>query len=200
MQRYFILLQLEIVGIMMTKRSNYFFYHLLIFFSSMLVHVAHSSVMVPHETTFLDFVWLNKGFSLADSTTRCVFDSVCPVSGAVDLRGGTLCLHQDLLFKNISSLGSLGTFEGNNHGVDFCATITSLSQGPGVFENVYLHVNDDLTIDTQLTFKGRCVIRGEDSTIRFGKHGRIIVARNASLELKEVLLDGITPSSITYEG
>src|SRR3989344_1112995 len=50
------------------------------------------------------FAWMQNGFSLANSTTSCLFNALFPVSGTVDLNGGTLTLAQNLKFANITNL------------------------------------------------------------------------------------------------
>src|SRR3989304_9515673 len=57
---------------------------------------------VDTDNILYGFGWFKHGFTLEDAQTTCTFDSVYPVSGGVDLNGGTLYLKQDLLFKNIT--------------------------------------------------------------------------------------------------
>src|SRR5437868_4948215 len=78
------------------------------------------------NNTILGFGWLVNGFTLQDSTTTCTYDAAFPVSGNINLNGGTLYLSQDLQFANATALLGMGTILANSHLLDFCSSITSL--------------------------------------------------------------------------
>ena len=57
------------------------------------------------------------GFTLANNTTTCLFNSFFPVSGIVNFNGGTLDLNLDLLFHNSVDIASAGTISGSGYSV-----------------------------------------------------------------------------------
>src|SRR5581483_11963768 len=51
-----------------------------------------------------NYGWAPNGFALQNAATTAVFDSVFPVSGNIQLNGGTLSLNRDLDFQNTTTL------------------------------------------------------------------------------------------------
>ena len=56
------------------------------------------------NNTMLGFGKFQGGFTLQDATTSCTFGSAFPVSGIVNMNGGTLYLQQDLILTNTIQL------------------------------------------------------------------------------------------------
>ena len=75
------------------------------------------------------FASVEGGFALASMSTEATFDSVFPVSGDLDLAGGTLLLDQDLLFNELSGFFSLGFIQGSNHTLELARSMTCVPYG-----------------------------------------------------------------------
>lgn len=70
---------------------------------------------IDSNNKMLGFGRFTNGFTLEDSTTSCTFDSIFPVSGVINLRGGKLWLTQDMVLSDTYSLNSLGEIWGNGN-------------------------------------------------------------------------------------
>lgn len=160
------------------------------------VEDAASFPAADNDNIMLGFGWFKNGFTLEDQTTTCTFDSVYPVSGAVDLNGGTLCLTSDLLFNNVTSLQGMGTVFGGNHLIELCSSITYIPSDAQVFQDVTLLLNDDIVLTSAITIMGNCVICGNGNTLSLGDNGGFIVANNSTLELRDVEVNNIAGSNI----
>jgi polyhydroxyalkanoate synthesis regulator phasin len=149
-----------------------------------------------HPITYFSNSWFKNGLTLADSQSEGIFESPFPVSGNVDLCGGTLHLQQDLLFNNVTQLNGLGTIIGNSHVMQLCASISKLPHNTECFDNTIIHLNNDLTIMSPITFKGVCAIEGNNNNIKLIDNGAIIIAQGAILELKNLVIENITNENI----
>ncbi|MFC1841522.1 hypothetical protein ACFLYA_00455 [Candidatus Dependentiae bacterium] len=179
-----------------------FFIFLFSFYNSLfpVVKGSDSAVSIePYETfpasdsdnKICGFAWFKNGFSLEDNTTTCTFDAVYPVSGNIDLNGGTLYLSQDLFFKNVTNILGLGTIVGNNHIVSFCSSIGQFPSEKAEFQNLDVSLNSDLLLTDSIVIKGDCKILGNGYDIILGDNGCIVVDSNAKLRLSNVVLEGI---------
>ncbi len=65
------------------------------------VEAAANFPAADNDNTMLGFGWFKNGFILEDLLTTCSFNDVFPVSGTVNLNGGTLRLQQDLLLSRL---------------------------------------------------------------------------------------------------
>lgn len=142
------------------------------------------------------FAWMKNGFGLQNSSTECTFQSVFPVSGIVDLNGGTLILDQDLIFKNVTVLNGLGTITGANHIVNLCSSITVLPTDTDIFDNVNLFFDGDLTIQSAATFRGTCSITGNGKRLTLSNSGALIVAASSTLAIRDLDLVGVADGKL----
>lgn len=71
------------------------------------------------DNTMLGFAAFEKGFTLQDSTTTCTYDDFMPISGPVDLAGGSLYLRNGIIFNNAMFLPSGGKFFGRTNFLEF---------------------------------------------------------------------------------
>jgi len=78
------------------------------------------------NNTMLGFASFEEGFQLEDATTTCTYDDFLPVSGNVELGGGTLYLNQDLVFDNDFRLLIPGTIDGNSKSVEFPKSLSDI--------------------------------------------------------------------------
>lgn len=65
------------------------------------------------------FAAFEYGFNLENNLTSCIFNSVFPVGGSMQLFGGTLSLSQDLVLEGNTVFNTFGTINGNNMWVRF---------------------------------------------------------------------------------
>jgi hypothetical protein len=137
-----------------------------------------------------------QGITLSSSDVNEVFDSPFPVTGTISLNGGTLHLNRDLLFGNITHLNSLGTIIGNSHAIDLCESITKLPADTKKLSNTILRLRNDIIIASEITLEGACIINGQGNVITFSKNGALIIDKNSSLELRNVLVKDISDAQI----
>ncbi|MCX5921741.1 MAG: hypothetical protein NTX86_00190 [Candidatus Dependentiae bacterium] len=166
---------------------------------------SNSSVSLQPAITFpaadtdnmmLGFAWFKNGFTLEDATTTCSFDSVYPVSGTVNLNGGTLILDQDLIFHDITTLQSLGTVIGNGHFMNFCNSVVGFPSTTNTFQDVNLFINNDFTITSSLLFQGNCIFNGNGNSLVIGENGYIVVAPGSTLQIENVTLQNVAGTNI----
>jgi hypothetical protein len=143
------------------------------------------------------FGWIKNGFELENSFTSCIFDSVFPVSGSVNLNGGTLVLNQDLIFQNYAALQGLGLIVGNNHSVVFCENINTFPQDTRLFQDVILSLKNDMKVQSSIVFQGSCVMQGDSNNIiTFSDGASIIVDSNSQLTITNLILGGLNTPCI----
>ena len=188
-----------------------------LFYSSLLLtalnHFQLSAVIIGSETvvsvqaaatfpsadtdnTMLGFAWFKNGFTLQDNLTSVTYDSVYPISGGVDMRGGTLYLSDDLYFNDVTNLQGLGTIVGNDHIVDLCPSITALPSTINVIENLVLSFRDDLALSSSLICNGECTINGFGNNLTLDPNAFIVVQPSSRLTLRNMIVEGIAGNQI----
>ncbi len=176
---------------------------LFVFFQAKPVHKGSETVVSiepqanfysgDNDNKMLAFGWFRNGFTLEDSNTSCTFDSAFPVSGSVDINGGTVYLTSDMHLENITTLNDLGKFYGNGHIVSLDSSVERLinSNINSAFQDVDLFVHSDLQISTTILFNGNCYINGRDRRMELDPNIEIIVGKNSTLTLKNINLIGL---------
>lgn len=144
------------------------------------------------------FGWAQNGFTLKNGFTSLLFDSVFPVSGAIQMNGGTLTLNRDLLFTNTTSLQGLGTIKGDGHVLSLSEDATALPLNTNSFDNTRLFLNSDITIQSPITFNGSCglfsSIEGNGHVLTLSGAGAIAV--NGHLALRNMVLQGVQGTNV----
>jgi len=146
------------------------------------------------------FAALAAGFVLLGSNVTGTFDSFFPVSGVIDLNLGTLSLNQDLILHNISSISEWGNINGNNHVLEFAPSVDCMPSGTGsvTFDNLHMVFDGNTTFNAPpIKFSGESSIDGRGNVISFSPTFSIDVQANASLLLKDVILQGINNQNIS---
>jgi len=196
--------------ILMSNKNIFFFmsiFFILFFTSSTQCVVKGSDTVVSVEplasfpaadtdNTMLGFGWFKNGFTLQDATTTCTFNSVYPVSGAVDLGGGTLTLLQDLIFHNVTTLNGMGSLVGNNHALDLCTSITALPSNAQTFSNTNIFLNTDLLVTSTITLQGNCSFSGHGNSLIMGSNGALVLGANARVVFQGMEIKGLHGSNI----
>jgi len=193
--------------VVQAKKIIFIFFFLILSFYNVFAEVKGSETAVSVESayqfpaadsnnTMLGFAWFKNGFSLEDNTTTCTFDSVYPVSGNINLNGGTLYLAQDLIFKNKTTLLGLGTIVGGDHVCEFCSSIKTLPTGQTIFQDLEISLTADLVITDTIVLRGDCKIFGDKYDIVLGQNGYIFVDVDSSLHLADITLEGVAADNV----
>jgi hypothetical protein len=150
------------------------------------------------DNKMLAFGWFRNGFTLEDLNTSCTFDSAFPVSGTVDINGGSIYLTSDMHLENITVLNDLGKFYGDGHIITLDSSVERLinSNVNTTFKNVDLYVHSDLQISTTILFEGDCYVNGRDRRMTLDPSIEIIVGKNSTLTLKNINLIGLQRTNI----
>lgn len=151
-------------------------------------------VLGPNK--IVGFGWFNSGFSLENSATNLIYNAVCPVSGSVDLKGGTLTLQSDLIFQNSTTLAGLGVVEGGSHSIKLCSSITSFPSNTQSFNNTNIFCDADLSLNSAVTFKGTSLLCGVDNMLDLATGAEIVVDSNSKLTLRNLEIRGIKSNNI----
>lgn len=160
------------------------------------VEPAYTFPSIDTDNTLLGFGWFKYGFTLEDSLTTATFNGVFPVSGDVDLRGGTLYLLQDLTFSNTASLEGLGTIIGNNHMVQLCESIIAFPTDDQLYQDTHLFLGNNLTLNSTATFRGVGCLNGLGYDLTLDTNGKIVVDSNSTLWLKNIRIRGLSGTKI----
>jgi len=152
---------------------------------------------VDTDNTMLGFAWFKNGFTLANASTTCVFDSVFPVSGAVNLNGGNFSLLSDLdcgsgvIFAGNSSVVNLNDQECNLGQSDLHWLNSTNWQGSIGALNLFSNV----TLSNAWSFSGHCILTGNGHTLDLS-NGGIIIQPGSTLELRNIILKNIAGTNI----
>ena len=144
----------------------------------------------------LGFGSFQGGFTLENNSTQCIFDSVFPVSGTVNMNGGTLYLQQDLILTETINLQGLGTIIGNNHTIEFASSISSLPSNFTLIKDVNLYFKSDVTLNSSLNIQGKCLISSTDNRTISLANGQLSLAAESELTLQNITLKDVTESNL----
>jgi len=145
------------------------------------------------------FAFCRWGFQLSSSSVSATWDSIFPVSGNVELNGGTLSLGVDLVFNDVATIVDLGSIVGNNYKMELPPSIESFPQTPdsGDFTDLNVIFNGDVSVNAStITFKGDSSINGMGNCLDLGQNSTIVIDSNSSLSLKNITIAGILGSNI----
>jgi hypothetical protein len=167
------------------------------------VSVISTSTVFPSadtDNTMLGFGWFQGGFTFANQNTTCTFNSVFPVSGTIDMKGGTLYLERDMVLQNITELSGLGTIIGNNHIITLCESITSFPSNLTLIKDLTIKGANGVSLTSTMTVQGTCRIIGSNNFLDLNGGGIVIVDQNSSLELQNTLIKGVKNNNIGCVG
>lgn len=152
------------------------------------------------DNKMLGFASFEAGFVLEDSNTTCTFDSFFPVSGTVNMNGGSLYLAQDLVFDEGVTLACMGSVWGDGNCVDCSISVTALVYGSSVaFDNVIFNFSNDVSWDISALLQGNCVIDCAGKSISLTDNGSMTVASGACVTFKNAILKGLKTSNFSCQ-
>ncbi len=158
--------------------------------------VSFPQVVLIGINEILAFASMQNGFSLQNSSTNLTFGSVFPVSGTVDLNGGTMTLNTDFIFRNPTTLNGLGVIVGNGHVMRFCSDVTTLPADTVSFSDTVIFHDANLSIPVSISFLGNCTINGNGNVLSLGTSGELVVASGGTLTLRNMDIVGISGTKI----
>lgn len=158
--------------------------------------VAPAAPIIPNRIAY--FGWTQNGFTLTNSATSLLFDSVFPVSGNVQMNGGTLTLNRDLIFNNLALLQGFGSVIGDAHVLSLSPSINSLPLDAQSFDNTRIVMNSDLSLKSAITFSstgtGYCSIQGNGHVLTLAGGSSMLIT--GTLHLHNVIIEGIVGTNI----
>ncbi len=143
------------------------------------------------DNTMLGFTQFQGGFTLEDATTSCTFNATFPVSGTINMNGGTLYLMQDMVITNTAQLEGLGKIIGNNHTLELCQTITYLPANLTLIKDLIIDFHHNIDLSSNVTAQGNCSINGHDNIVMLTPSSGFIVDTDSSLELHNLKLNNV---------
>ncbi|MDR3549841.1 MAG: hypothetical protein P4L31_00365, partial [Candidatus Babeliales bacterium] len=149
------------------------------------------------DNSVLGFAWMKNGFTLENAATSCLFASIYPVSGFINLNGGALNLTTDL------SCDSGVVISGNNSTVNMNGRACNLGQldlnwtdatnWQGDIGKVNLFSN--LVLSNTWTFSGHCVLDGNGHVFDI-TNGHIVIESGSSLTITNLTLRNLSATNI----
>jgi acetyltransferase-like isoleucine patch superfamily enzyme len=139
------------------------------------------------------------GFTLEDATTSCTFSSSFPISGPINMNGGTLYLQQNMLITSSAQIEGLGNIIGNNHTLEFGHTITSLPANLKLIKDVNVILNNSVDIISSVTVQGQCSLYARGNTINLKNDSGFIIDSNSSLKIQYGILRNIDSNTICID-
>lgn len=73
------------------------------------------------------FAAIEDGFELKGAFVTGTFDSLFPITGRLDLNGGTLVLDKNIRLDHVSDFAMLGNITGQAHLIDLSSSVTAIS-------------------------------------------------------------------------
>lgn len=158
--------------------------------------VAPAAPVIPNRIAY--FGWTQNGFTLTNSATSLLFDSVFPVSGNIQMNGGTLTLNRDLIFNNLALLQGLGSVIGNAHVLSLSPSINSLPLDTQSFDNTRIMMNSDVSLKSAVAFSstgtGYCSIQGNGHVLTLAGGSSMTIT--GTLQLHNVIIQGIAGTNV----
>lgn len=141
------------------------------------------------------------GLTFANSGTAATYTSMFPISGNVNLAGGTLTLGRELRFGDVVSFVGPGKIYGSTgvRDISFPGTLQSWAY-TYTFQDVMLRFESDLNLRTQFTFQNTCTVDGGGSQLDLRNGGSIFIAAGANLTFQNISIVGLNRSNVQCMG
>ena len=152
---------------------------------------------IDNDNEMRGFAAFENGFTLADNTTTCIYNSFFPVLGTITFNGGTLNLSKNLLLGSTVTFADGGTIQASDLTI-FFPDITGIFSfgGAMTFDTARLVLNSSVALNGAVTFNNSCSIDGNGYSIDCAS-GSIAVGSGASLLIKNSSIEGITAGKIS---
>lgn len=144
------------------------------------------------------------GFTLTNASTTCLFTSLFPVSGPINLNGGTLNLSQSMFLDSAADLQSAGIINGNNWRLVlpgkvslFNAPSTTMTWGL-TLNGVKLCMQSDVSFNVPVTIQGVCEIQGNGYSLTLNNASGISIASGATLLMQDVVVKNVSGTKIGF--
>ncbi len=113
----------------------FFFLHLSVLYIAQAVDIGSDAAVARFNTQqeldngdrIAGFAAIEAGFALKGAFVSGTFDCLFPVTGRIDLNGGTLILDKNICLDHVSDFAILGNITGKNRLVDFSSSVTAVS-------------------------------------------------------------------------
>lgn len=113
------------------------------------------------------------------------------------LNGGTIILTSDLSLDQGAVLTGTGSLVMSNFSLNTPLSDTVWTSSDAISStNGSINLRSRLSLTSTITISGTCTINGNDNELHIRSTGKIVIAPNASLRFKNVLLSGISGSRI----
>lgn len=160
-----------------------------------------SALVISGATNEIRRLALFDGLTFLNSATSAAYTSLLPISGNVNLAGGTLTLGRELRFGDLVSFVGPGKVYGTSvvHDISFPGTLKTWSY-TYTFQDSMLMFESDLNLRTQFTFQNTCTVDGGGSELDLRNGGEIFVASGANLTLQNISVIGLNRNNIRCLG
>ncbi len=144
------------------------------------------------------------GFTLTNASTSCLFTSLFPVSGPINLNGGTLNLSTSMLLDSAADIQSAGIINGSNYQLVLPGKIslfnlpsTTMTYGL-ILNGVKLCMQSDVSLNVPVTIQGMCEILGNGYSLTLNNASGISIASGATLLMKDVVVKNVSGTKIGF--
>lgn len=140
---------------------------------------------------------LNNDIQLLNNSTGVTCALLRSLSKNIQMNHGTITLNESIEFIEDKKLIGGGTVIGNNRGIILGSKETDWTDSM-IFDNVNgIQLNAALHLSQTWTFSGNnCSIDGNGHFLNFEPHGKMIIDRNSTLKLKNVVLHQVDNHSL----
>jgi len=152
--------------------------------------------------TILGFAAMDNGFYFSSATTTCTFDDFFPVSGPLNINGGTLYLLQDLTLMSDVLFHNICSIIGFENTLEMSPKITATTfpstprANPLKITDITLLNNADVTLNAPLHIYSHCKIQGQGNKLTISKQNPIVIRNQSSLYIEDVELYGLGNDSL----
>jgi hypothetical protein len=155
------------------------------------------ALVIVGPTNTIRRLALFDGLTFQDSTAAAVYTALLPISGNVNLNGGILYLDRELRFGDLVNFVGPGKILGNGevHDVTFPGTFGTLSYSY-TYSDAALMFNNDVELNSALTFQSTCTINGDGNQIDLRGGGVIYIDESANVTFQNISILGLNDHNV----
>jgi hypothetical protein len=156
-----------------------------------------SALVISGATNTIRRMALFDGLTFQNAATSAAYSALLPISGSVNLNGGTLTLERELQFGDLVSFVGPGKIYGTTtvHDVSFPGTLRSWGY-TYTFQDVFLRFENDLNLNSQFTFQNTCTVDGDKNLMDLRGGGTIFIASGATVTFSNLSIIGLKDSNL----